>query len=236
MREFNFSRRRFLTGSATALSGLALSLGLARYGFANAAAAQEAIDKYQPVFFNEQEWKAVIALCDRLIPDDETGPGAVAAMVPVYIDRQMGTEYANGGLWYMHGPFYPETAPEFGYQYKYTPRDIYRIGLSEVAAHCKSKHDKTFDTLEEKPQTDLLKGLEDGSIELEAIPGPVFFSQLLANVKEGFFADPMYGGNSGMVGWKMLGFPGAQGDYREVITKHNQEITIAPVSIKRQEG
>ncbi|MEJ0068963.1 MAG: gluconate 2-dehydrogenase subunit 3 family protein [Pseudomonadota bacterium] len=30
---------------------------------------------------------------------------------------------------------------------------------------------------------------------------------------EGFFADPIYGGNRDMVGWKMIGFPGARYDY-----------------------
>ncbi len=34
---------------------------------------------------------------------------------------------------------------------------------------------------------------------------------------EGFFADPLYGGNRDMVSWKMIGFPGARYDYREYI-------------------
>ena len=29
---------------------------------------------------------------------------------------------------------------------------------------------------------------------------------------EGFFADPMYGGNRDKVGWKMIGFPGVDRD------------------------
>lgn len=40
---------------------------------------------------------------------------------------------------------------------------------------------------------------------------------LIQNVREGFFADPLYGGNKDMAGWKMLGFPGARYDYREEI-------------------
>jgi gluconate 2-dehydrogenase gamma chain len=29
-------------------------------------------------------------------------------------------------------------------------------------------------------------------------------------VKEGFFADPIYGGNRDMVAWRMIGYPGAR--------------------------
>ena len=38
---------------------------------------------------------------------------------------------------------------------------------------------------------------------------------------EGFFADPLYGGNKDMAAWKMVGFPGARYDYRDHIDKHN---------------
>ncbi len=48
---------------------------------------------------------------------------------------------------------------------------------------------------------------------------------------EGFFADPIYGGNKGMVSWKMLGFPGARYDYRDYIGRHNENLKLQPVSI-----
>ncbi len=236
MSEVDTSRRQFLAGAALTLSSLVVTAGLPRLGIAGERPTKERLlNDYMPVFFNEREWRCLLTACDLLIPDDETGPGAVAAGVPVYIDRQMLTEYGNGGLWYMHGPFDIESAPEFGYQYKFAPRDIYRIGLRELDAYCRSSHGDTFDTLDQNVQLDILKGLESGSIPLSSMPGTVFFSQLLVNVKEGFFADPMYGGNKGMAGWKMVGFPGAQGDYLEAVTKHNQKLNIAPVSISRKE-
>ncbi len=40
-----------------------------------------------------------------------------------------------------------------------------------------------------------------------------------ANTIEGFFADPIYGGNRDMVGWKLVGFPGARYDYRDVMAQ-----------------
>ncbi len=36
----------------------------------------------------------------------------------------------------------------------------------------------------------------------------------------GFFADPVYGGNRDMVGWKLIGFPGAQMSYAGWITRY----------------
>jgi len=236
MNEISTSRRKFLAGTAAALSGLVIA-GLPHFGYANALSAKnEFLDSYSPVFFNEREWPCLVAICDLLIPDDEVSPGALATLVPVYIDRQMLTEYGNGGLWYMHGPFYTTSAPQFGYQYRFTPRDIYRIGLKELGSYCQSAMGHTFEQLEEEKQTGVLGALEDGSLNFPSMPGSLFFRQVLTNTKEGFFADPQYGGNKNMAGWKMLGFPGAQGDYRKAITLHNQNLNIAPASIARKEG
>ena len=59
----------------------------------------------------------------------------------------------------------------------------------------------------------------------------MFFEQLLSNAREGYFADPIYGGNRHMAAWKMIGFPGAHYDYRDWIDKHNQRIPLTPVGI-----
>jgi gluconate 2-dehydrogenase gamma chain len=53
----------------------------------------------------------------------------------------------------------------------------------------------------------------------------------MANAMEGFFADPIYGGNRDMAGWKLIGFPGARYDYRDHVGKHNQPYPLPPVSI-----
>ena len=237
MNDKDTSRRRFLTGMATAVSGIALSGGLVSYAspvLAQTAAAS--LDDYSTLFFDEVEWRFIVAACDRLIPADDEGPGALIANVPVFIDQQMQTDYAGGGLWYMSGPFLPSSAPEFGYQYKFTPRDIYRFGIADVDTWCMDKDGKVFADLEKARQTEILKQLEDGSIELPTVPARVFFGQLLSNTREGFFADPMYGGNRDMVGWKMIGFPGARGDYGDFIHQHNRPYTQAPVSIKSKRG
>jgi len=40
--------------------------------------------------------------------------------------------------------------------------------------------------------------------------GQAFFDLLLQTPIEGFFSDPIYGGNRDMIGWKLIGFPGAR--------------------------
>ena len=49
---------------------------------------------------------------------------------------------------------------------------------------------------------------------------------------EGFFADPIHGGNRGKVAWKMVGFPGVIAVYAEHIkTYRNRKYDVEPTSI-----
>jgi gluconate 2-dehydrogenase gamma chain len=78
----------------------------------------------------------------------------------------------------------------------------------------------------------VLKGVEKGDIKLGKIDGKTFFKEiLLKNMQQGFFADPIYGGNRDMVGWKMIGFPGARYNYLDWIDRHNERYPLPPVSM-----
>ena len=35
-----------------------------------------------------------------------------------------------------------------------------------------------------------------------------------------------------MIGWKLIGFPGARYDYRPYVAKHGQKLNLPPVGIK----
>ena len=59
---------------------------------------------------------------------------------------------------------------------------------------------------------------------------------LLQNTLEGYFSDPIYGGNKDMAAWKMIGFPGAHYDYREWVGRHGERVPYPPVSIKGRPG
>jgi len=59
-----------------------------------------------------------------------------------------------------------------------------------------------------------------------------FFAIFRQNVLEGLFADPLYGGNANLIGWKWIGFPGdpmAYGDpYGKLIDKFDTPYNVEP--------
>lgn len=58
-----------------------------------------------------------------------------------------------------------------------------------------------------------------------------FFALLVQNTKEGYFADPKYGGNHQMASWVYIGFPGARANFLEWVDKDNVPYPLGPVSI-----
>ncbi len=63
----------------------------------------------------------------------------------------------------------------------------------------------------------LMADLDSKKVELPTVPTATFFGLLLQLTIEGYFADPMYGGNKGAAAWKMIGFPGADAMYADKI-------------------
>ncbi|WP_367346062.1 gluconate 2-dehydrogenase subunit 3 family protein [Stenotrophomonas bentonitica] len=230
------TRRRFFQGLtllpvAAALPGCAPGTPT-ETGSADAAPAKD----YTPEFFNAAEWAFITAACDRLIPSDETGPGAVESGVPEFLDRHMQTPYAAGAIWYMQGPFL-EAPSEFGYQGKLALREIIKVGIDAFDAHCrKAFNGKTFAQLSVEQQETLLKAAEGGKLELEAISSKLFFSNLLGEVKNGYFADPKYGANKGMAAWKMIGYPGMRADYIDWIGVREKAYPLPPVDLAGRRG
>lgn len=231
------TRRRFFQGLtlipvAAALPGCAPSATTADGG----SAAPAPVRDYSPEFFNAAEWAFITAACDRLIPSDDTGPGAVESGVPEFLDRHMQTPYAAGAIWYMQGPFL-EAPSEFGYQGKLALRDILKVGIDAFDAHCRSQFDgKTFAQLSHEQQETLLKAAEGGKLELDAISSKLFFSNLLGEVKNGYFADPKYGANKDMGAWKMIGYPGMRADYIDWIGVRDKGYPLPPVDLSGRRG
>ena len=170
------------------------------------------------------------AAVERLIPTDELGPGAKDAGVTNYIDGQLVSAWGTHGRNYRSGPW-PDGIPEQGFQSRFTPQEIYRIGIREINDHCVAQYQRPFDQLSVEKQDGILKALEKGEIDLPSLPATLFFELLWRNTEEGFFADPMYGGNRDKVGWKLLGFPGMPSSaYREHLDKA-EPYYAEPVSI-----
>ncbi|RAO74529.1 gluconate 2-dehydrogenase subunit 3 family protein [Dyella jiangningensis] len=229
------SRRDFLRQSMVAVPAVTL-LGGSTLAQPPNAAASAAGSAYSPRYFTAAEWDFLQSAVDRLIPHNEDGPGAVEAGVPEFIDRQMEDSYGHGGYWYMQGPFAPDAPPTLGYQLRFTPRDLYRTAIADVESWCQKQHGKKFSALSPDERDGVLHQLEKGEIKLEQVPSAAFFTQLLTNTKEGYFADPMYGGNKHMGGWKMIGFPGARADYADWIEQPGKTYPLGPVSIDGEQS
>ena len=135
----------------------------------------------------------------------------------------------------MQGPFNADAPPEMGWQSKLVPKDIYRLGIAATDAWSKAFNGKTFAAQDSATRDDILRRLEAGGSEVtahfEAVPPKMFFNLLLQNTKEGFFCDPIHGGNKGMVGWTMIGFPGARADFMDWVER-NEQYPFPAVSIR----
>jgi gluconate 2-dehydrogenase gamma chain len=241
------TRRSFVTtvGAASVVPGAALLTATAEAATPQAAAAHKAASPTatpplkssrgaataNPVylFFNDAEALFIEAACERLIPADELGPGALGAWVPNYIDKQLGGAWGAGERLYRSGPWM-EGTPTQGYQLPFTPAELFHTALRASIRDLEAKH-TPFNEMSANEQDEYLKSLESGLHDLDGIPSAVFFGMLLEMTVEGFFSDPVYGGNRDMVAWRMIGFPGAYASYFEAIDRHGVKFEREPMSL-----
>ena len=197
------------------------------------ASAQESAPQKRVAFtfFTRDEAAFVEAALDHLIPADELGPGAREAGVVLFIDRQLSGAFGTAAKWYMQGPW-GESIPEQGYQLPLTPQQLYRLCIDEINEYCQSQYGERFDQVRSEQQRTVLEAIDDGSLPLQGVPIAEFFNTLLQNTIEGFFSDPLYGGNRDKVGWRLVGFPGVGAAYRTRSRQYNEPYLVEPVSIE----
>jgi gluconate 2-dehydrogenase gamma chain len=230
-----FTRRNFVSSVGAAVVVPAVAVAMAPAGRPpgpenSAPAAAEAGDATPLyLFFNAAEARFVEAACERLIPADEAGPGALGAGVPNYLDKQLAGAWGAGERLYRNGPWQPGT-PSQGYQLPFTPAELFHAALRAIIRDLE-KRGAAFADLAPDAQDEYLRSLETGTSELDGVPAAVFFDMLLRMTVEGFFSDPVYGGNRNMVAWRMIGFPGAYADYYEAIDRHGVKFEREPMSL-----
>jgi gluconate 2-dehydrogenase gamma chain len=182
-------------------------------------------------FFTPEEATAVEALVDRIIPPDPQTPGGKDAGCAVFIDSQLAGPFGHARGLYMRPPFQDGTKQQ-GDQSPLTPAQRYRQTLAALDKYCRDSFaGKSFAQLTNDQKDGIIGQMEKGPLKLEGVSATAFFEQLVKNTQEGFLADPIYGGNRDMVGWKMIGFPGAHYDYRDWIDHHNERYPLPPVGI-----
>jgi gluconate 2-dehydrogenase gamma chain len=202
-------------------------------------------------YFTPFQAAIVTSACARIIPTDENGPGATEAGVVYFIDRQLSSDYGLSGRRYEHGPYATGT-PTQGDQSGLHMRDRYRLGVLGMEAYARQIYQQGFATLPGAQQDTVLSDMEkgipqnfdgssiqasttdpgasgtEGAIQRPTAGGPgvgatAFFNLLRSHTIAGFFADPVHGGNRDMVGWKLIGFPGAQMSYAQSISQYEQQ-------------
>jgi gluconate 2-dehydrogenase gamma chain len=185
-------------------------------------------------YFTRTEAAMVEALVDRIIPPDPVTPGGKDAGCAVLIDRQLAGGYGRSEGLYNEGPFH-DGIEQQGPQSPKTPAEVYRAALAALDSYCRNQSangvaGKAFPELGPERQDAILHELEEGKITLQGTDAKNFFKQLLKDTQQGFFADPIYGGNRNMCAWRMIGFPGARYDYRDWVGRHNERYPHPPVA------
>jgi len=240
------SRRKFLKYSGTALGGVVVGGVIGGVIGANRNKKEEAApspsgpsESPQPtqsqdynealMFFSQEQFQTTEAAAERIFPEDDIGPGAKALGVAFFIDHQMAGAYGFNAREYMTAPFYKAEASQ-GYQLTFKRRELIGLGLEALNEYSDEKHRKLFAKLAPEEQDAVLSAFEKDEVNLKGVPASTFFTMLRNLTLEGVYADPLYGGNKNMGGWKMRNYPGNQMSYTNEIEKE-EFVKLEPLSL-----
>jgi len=191
---------------AAGATGAAMATGLVACGpdTATTAAAAPAAEPEVWLTLNATEAAFTKAAVDTLIPADELTPSGTDVGLASFIDRQLagGSAMVRGSIG--KGRSFRQARARLSagaHAARVLPRR--RRATNEWT---KKTYGKEFDRLTPEQREETLKALEEGS-RIRRFSSALFFDSLLTLTQEGFFADPMYGGNKNKVAWKMIGFP-----------------------------
>ncbi|HMA71206.1 MAG TPA: gluconate 2-dehydrogenase subunit 3 family protein [Xanthobacteraceae bacterium] len=208
-------RRDFLKGAVVGTAALATG-GPAATQTGAPGTATPAADVEPLLTLTATEHAFIVAAVDTLIPADELSLSGSDCGVATFIDRQLAGAYGMGARLYRQGPF-PKAKAELGYQLSLNPREFFRAGIESANAWTRRTYGKDFDRLSGTDREAALKAMEADKASFPGFSSRMFFDALLQITMEGFFSDPIYGGNRDMAGWKMVGYPGLPATYREEV-------------------
>jgi gluconate 2-dehydrogenase gamma chain len=183
-------------------------------------------DSDERSFFDERQWATVEAATARIVPTDKD-PGAREAKVVRFIDRYLaGTEhvYASGdgsGFLKIDGKL-----AEYWTRHIAALQELYRRGVEELDRIANDRFGDGFAALSEEQQDEVLVEISGAprpepidrsaaggrayGANLQSDAGLDFFPALCLHTRQGFYCDPVYGGNHERVGWRVIGFPGPE--------------------------
>ena len=181
------SRRTLVTLGAVGCAGLATG------ALTSGLLARAARDRRPPYrFLTPDEAALVIALCEEIVPRDDT-PGATDASVVHFIDRQLATRLKRH-------------------------QEAYRQGLRGLASACLELHRAPFAELAPETKIAFLQRVESGKIDARGwgdVAPAEFFRLLVSHTMQGFYGSPRHGGNRDYVSYRVLGL-----DYPQIIGRN----------------
>jgi gluconate 2-dehydrogenase gamma chain len=192
-------------------------------------------------FLTKWEFDYVTAMAETIWPSDDLGPGARQARVAQYIDGQLSGSWGQGHRFYLNGPFFTPTDSGHGWQIPLTPSEVYRAFLPAFDQYVRAAYGAPYPSLPADKQQLAIEDLRLGKAAIPlggstAFASSDFFALFRQNVLEGMLADPAYGGNKDMVGWKWIGFPGdpmRRGDvyYKYIFTNKAYPFAAKPLPL-----
>ncbi|BDH62026.1 oxidoreductase [Lysinibacillus sp. PLM2] len=186
------------------------------------------------MFFTNEQYKTVEAATEQIFPETEVGPGAKALLVAYFIDHQLAGTWGLNAKDYTKGPFNPNADSLFGYQTHLNYQQIFTLGIKLLNDEAKTRFQSAFYEITPEQQVEILKAVEADEVALNAAVKPSYFFKLLRSATiEGAYADPLYGGNKDMAGWKMRKYPGHQMSYTNIIEK-DEFVAFEPQSLNSQ--
>ncbi|MHA6253265.1 gluconate 2-dehydrogenase subunit 3 family protein [Oceanobacillus sp. CAU 1775] len=234
------SRRKFLKSSGYAVGGIAVGATLGGIlGMGDKEEQQPATTEAPPVekhdhalqyFTNRADFELLSQATERIFPEDENGPGAIGLGVPYYIDKQLAGLWGSNAKEYRYGPFF-EGETNQGYQSSLKYHQLYDLGIEAIEKHSQANFESRFIELEGEQQDEILVALENDEVNMPGVKSSVFFEILRKSTIEGAYADPLYGGNKDMQGWKMKEYPGVQMAYTLEQVESENFLQIEPKSL-----
>jgi gluconate 2-dehydrogenase gamma chain len=157
------------------------------------------------MFLNSKQAATIDAVASRIVPGDASDPGAQQAGAVIYIDRAL-------------AGFMREL------------QTFYRAGMQDLDTYCIERAGHAFVELKAEQQDEIIGDLDRRALSDNSDPLGQFFEVVREHVIQGLFCDPAYGGNRGGVGWRLVGFPGAQWGYTAEHMQRNFDATTIPLT------
>jgi len=124
----------------------------------------------------------MVAIADRLLPADASGPGAKDVDVAAFFDKVMKDDRLG------------------------TIQPLLKRGCAFLMKAAHAEANVAFTALDAAAADDLLLRLSENKMRPDGFQGPTFVRVMLALTLEGYLGDPRHGGNKGGLGWRTLGF------------------------------